>query len=76
MSTTLDQPQFETVPTVALAEERILTLAITGASGSIFAIEMLRALDADPRVARVHLVVSPSALRVLSEEAGLSGRSA
>jgi 4-hydroxy-3-polyprenylbenzoate decarboxylase len=52
-----------------------LVLAVTGASGSILAIEMLRALDADPRVGRVHLVVSPSALRVLAEESGLSARS-
>jgi 4-hydroxy-3-polyprenylbenzoate decarboxylase len=52
-----------------------LTLAVTGASGSIFAIEMLRALDLDQRVALVHLVLSPSALRVLAEESGLSGRS-
>jgi 4-hydroxy-3-polyprenylbenzoate decarboxylase len=51
-----------------------LILAITGASGSIFAIEMLRALDRDIRVDAVQLVVSPSALRVLAEEAGLSGR--
>jgi len=53
-----------------------LTLAVTGASGSIFAIEMLRALEADDRVALVHLVLSPSALRVLAEETGLSGRNA
>jgi len=51
-----------------------LTLAITGASGSLFAVEMLRILEYDDRVARVHLVVSPSALRVLAEEAGLHGR--
>ena len=51
-----------------------VTLAVTGASGSIFAAEMLRALDADERVSRVHLVVSPSALRVVAEELGLSGR--
>jgi 4-hydroxy-3-polyprenylbenzoate decarboxylase len=53
-----------------------LTLAMTGASGSIFAVEMLRALETDTRVGRVHLVVSPSALRVLAEEADISGRSA
>jgi 4-hydroxy-3-polyprenylbenzoate decarboxylase len=35
---------------------------------------MLRALEDDPRVDRIHLVVSPSALRVLAEEAGVSGR--
>jgi flavin prenyltransferase len=51
-----------------------LTLAVTGASGSLLAIKMLRALAADGRVERVHLVVSPSALRVLAEETGVSGR--
>ena len=50
------------------------TLAVTGASGSIFATEMLRALESDGRVTRVHLITSPSALRVLAEEAGISGR--
>jgi 4-hydroxy-3-polyprenylbenzoate decarboxylase len=35
---------------------------------------MLRALEADARVGRVHLVVSPSALRVLAEETGESAR--
>lgn len=49
-------------------------LAMTGASGSIFAVEMLRALEADERVAQVHLVVSPSALRVLAEETSVRGR--
>ncbi|HLI75332.1 MAG TPA: UbiX family flavin prenyltransferase [Acidobacteriaceae bacterium] len=51
-----------------------LTLAMTGASGSLFATEALRQLDADERVDRVHLVASPSALRVLAEESGVSGR--
>ncbi len=51
-----------------------VTLAITGASGSLVAVEALRQLHADPRVARVHLVASPSALRVLAEESGVSGR--
>jgi len=58
------------------SHEKNLTLAITGASGAIFAREMLRALHADPRVARVHLIVSPSALRVLAEESNLNGRTA
>ncbi len=53
---------------------QVLTLAVTGASGSILSLEMLRALAADQRVSRVHLVVSPSALRVLAEETGASGR--
>ncbi|MES2393910.1 MAG: UbiX family flavin prenyltransferase [Acidobacteriota bacterium] len=53
---------------------RTLTLAITGASGSLFAATMLRALDADPRVARIHLIASPSALRVLAEESQITTR--
>ncbi|HVZ82784.1 MAG TPA: UbiX family flavin prenyltransferase [Terracidiphilus sp.] len=51
-----------------------LTLAITGASGAVFGRAMLRALEADERVTRVHLVVSENALRVMAEELGLSGR--
>lgn len=51
-----------------------ITLAITGASGSIFARELLRLLAADERVAHVDLVASDSALRVLAEELQLSGR--
>jgi flavin prenyltransferase len=51
-----------------------LTLAITGASGSLYAIEMLRALVADARIAKVHLVASDSALRVLAEEMEIAGR--
>ena len=51
-----------------------LTLAVTGASGTILSFQMLRALASDARVGRIHLVVSPSALRVMAEEAGVSGR--
>jgi 4-hydroxy-3-polyprenylbenzoate decarboxylase len=51
-----------------------LTLAVTGASGAVYAIEMLRALAADARVTKVNLVVSASALRVLAEETEIHGR--
>lgn len=51
-----------------------ITLAVTGASGSIYAAEMLRALAADDRVSRIHFVASESSLRVIAEEIGLSGR--
>ena len=51
-----------------------LTVALTGASGAIFGREMLRALEADKRVARVNFVVSENSLRVLAEELGVSGR--
>src|SRR5271157_4041465 len=51
-----------------------LTAAITGASGAIFGRELLRALEADDRVSRVHFVASENSLRVIAEELGLSGR--
>jgi flavin prenyltransferase len=51
-----------------------ITLAVTGASGSIYAAEMLRALAADTRVTKINFVASDSALRVFAEELHLSGR--
>jgi 4-hydroxy-3-polyprenylbenzoate decarboxylase len=51
-----------------------LTVAITGASGAVLARELLRALEADERVARVHFVASENSLRVIAEELGVSGR--
>jgi flavin prenyltransferase len=52
----------------------ILTVALTGASGAVFGREMLRALEADERVAHVHFVASENSLRVLAEELGVGGR--
>jgi flavin prenyltransferase len=51
-----------------------LTFAVTGASGSIFAAEMLRALYAETRVAKIDFIPSEAALRVFAEEMQLSGR--
>jgi len=51
-----------------------LTVAITGASGAILGRELLRALESDDRVAKVHFVASENSLRVLAEELGISGR--
>jgi 4-hydroxy-3-polyprenylbenzoate decarboxylase len=51
-----------------------LTLAITGASGAIFARAMLRALEVDDRVTRIHFIASENSLRVLAEELSISGR--
>jgi 4-hydroxy-3-polyprenylbenzoate decarboxylase len=51
-----------------------ITLAVTGASGSIYATEMLRALVTDARVSKINFVVSDSSLRVFAEEMQLSGR--
>ena len=56
------------------AESMQLTVAITGASGAILARELLRALEADERVTRVHFVASENSLRVLAEELGVCGR--
>jgi 4-hydroxy-3-polyprenylbenzoate decarboxylase len=55
-------------------QSRNITLAVTGASGSIYAVELLRAAVQDDRIAKVNLVVSENALRVLAEELHLSGR--
>ncbi|NYF51349.1 UbiX family flavin prenyltransferase [Tunturiibacter gelidoferens] len=57
-----------------MPEPSKITLAITGASGSIYAAEILRALAADERVAKINFVASDSALRVFAEELNLSGR--
>ncbi|MFP5234746.1 MAG: UbiX family flavin prenyltransferase [Acidobacteriota bacterium] len=51
-----------------------ITVAITGASGAVFGRWMLRALEADDRVERVHFVASENSLRVIAEELGISGR--
>ncbi len=51
-----------------------ITLAVTGASGSIYAAEILRALATDTRVTKINFVASDSALRVFAEELALSGR--
>ena len=53
---------------------RTITLAVTGASGSLFARQMLMALEADERVGCVNFISSDSGLRVMAEELGLSGR--
>ena len=51
-----------------------LTLAITGASGAVYAQAMLRALEGDARVRKINLIPSENALRVFAEELGMSGR--
>jgi 4-hydroxy-3-polyprenylbenzoate decarboxylase len=53
---------------------RTLTVAVTGASGSIFPRILLDLLDQDERVGAVNLIVSDSGLRVMAEELEASGR--
>ncbi|MGA7463147.1 MAG: UbiX family flavin prenyltransferase, partial [Candidatus Korobacteraceae bacterium] len=60
--------------TVRNTASLILTVAITGASGSILPKHLLDALDRDDRVATINLIISDSGLRVMAEELGLSGR--
>ena len=67
-----------TIQWVDVDEDRVeaveLTVAITGASGVVFGRELLRALEADERVGRVHFVASENSLRVTAEELEVSGR--
>ena len=52
-----------------------ITVATTGASGSIFLKHFLLALERDQHVQTVNFIASDSALRVMAEELGLRGRS-
>jgi len=52
-----------------------LTIATTGASGSVFLRQLLLAVERDARVQTVNFIASDSALRVLAEELRVKGRS-
>lgn len=52
-----------------------LTVATTGASGSVFLKYLLLTLERDSRVKTVNFIASDSALRVMAEELGIEGRS-
>ena len=52
-----------------------LTIATTGASGSVFLRQMLLAVERDTRLQTVNFIASDSGLRVLAEELGINGRS-
>lgn len=56
-------------------EPQNLTVATTGASGSLFLRQFLLAAERDTRVRNVNFIASDNALRVLAEELGLKGRS-
>ena len=53
---------------------RNLTIASTGASGSVYLRHLLAAVERDQRVSVVNFIVSDSGLRVIAEELGLRGR--
>jgi flavin prenyltransferase len=52
-----------------------LTVATTGASGSLFLKHFLLAVERDQRIKTVNFIASDSALRVMAEELSLRGRS-
>jgi 4-hydroxy-3-polyprenylbenzoate decarboxylase len=52
-----------------------LTVATTGASGSLFLKHFLLTVERDPRVKTVNFIASDSGLRVMTEELGVEGRS-
>lgn len=51
---------------------RTITVAITGASGAIYAYRLLQLLDACSEVGRINLVVSESGRQVIAEELGIA----
>ena len=53
-------------------QKQIVTVGVTGASGAILAQKTLSLLEQDPRVARIHLVVTEAGQRLFSEELGFA----
>jgi flavin prenyltransferase len=53
---------------------QILTVATTGASGSLFLRQLLTLADRDSRVKTINFIASDNALRVFAEELGIRGR--
>jgi 4-hydroxy-3-polyprenylbenzoate decarboxylase len=51
-----------------------IIVGVTGASGAVLAQALLRLLEADARVERVHLVVSETGLRLLATELGIAAQ--
>ena len=49
-----------------------VTVGVTGASGAVLAQKTLAMLEADSRVARIHLVVTETGQRLFAEELGIS----
>jgi len=52
-----------------------LTIATTGASGSLFLKHFLLTVERDSRIKRANFIASDSGLRVMAEELGIEGRS-
>jgi 4-hydroxy-3-polyprenylbenzoate decarboxylase len=52
-------------------EGKVVVLGVTGASGAILAQVALRKLEADARVARVHMVLTETGARLVAHELGI-----
>jgi 4-hydroxy-3-polyprenylbenzoate decarboxylase len=52
-------------------QDKVIIVGVTGASGALYAQTILRLLESDPRVARVHLVITDTGLRLISTELGI-----
>lgn len=57
---------------MAAIQGQIITIGVTGASGAILAQKTLALLEDDPRVSRVHLVVTETGQRLFAEELGIT----
>jgi flavin prenyltransferase len=62
-------------PTLSFPAPENLTVATTGASGSLFLKYFLLTVERDSRVKTVNFIASDSGLRVIAEELGVEGRS-
>jgi 4-hydroxy-3-polyprenylbenzoate decarboxylase len=57
---------------MAEMQNQIVTVGVTGASGAVLAQKVLVLLEEDPRVARVHLVITETGQRLLAEELSIA----
>ena len=57
---------------MAKTDARTIIVGITGASGAVYARQILRLLDADARVERICLVVSDAGMRLVATELGIN----
>ncbi|GAC1662045.1 MAG: hypothetical protein NVS9B4_15160 [Candidatus Acidiferrum sp.] len=69
---TLIYPQKRMVTRKITSDKHIVTVGVTGASGAILAQKALQLLVADPRVERIHLVITETGQRLLAEELGIT----
>jgi len=57
---------------MADTQKQIVTVGVTGASGAILAQKTLALLEEDPRVSRIHLVITEAGQRLFAGELGIT----